>query len=299
MQPDLEVIRFGEGESFRVWSHGYPYSTVRWHFHPEYELHHVVATSGRYFVGDFIGAFEPGNLVLTGPNLPHNWISEIRDQEVVPIRNQVLQFTDEAVCGMMEAIPELEKLSDLLERSRSGVLFSKKAAATVGPMLSELQSSHGLRRIELFFGIFGVLGTDTDARLLTSQEYYPDPKSYMSARLNSVLAYINDNLTEPFSEGELASVAGLSRSAFSRTFSKHTGLSFVKYINRLRINLACSMLLSNENLKVADVCFAAGFNNLSNFNRQFVESKGMSPTKFRSTMLSQIDAVDSRCCAVA
>ncbi|WP_170578310.1 AraC family transcriptional regulator [Ruegeria arenilitoris] len=299
MQPDLEVIRIGEGESFRVWSHGYPYSTVRWHFHPEYELHHVVATSGRYFVGDFIGAFEPDNLVLVGPNLPHNWVSDVSDEDVIPIRNRVLQFTNETLQGMMEAIPELGGLSDLLERSRSGVLFSKKAAAVVGPLFRELQESVGLRRIELFLGIFDVLSTDTDARLLTSQEYHPDPKAYMSSRLNSVLAYINDNLTEAFNEDDLAEIAGLSRSAFSRTFSQHTGLTFVKYVNRLRINLACSILLSDEGMKIADVCFASGFNNLSNFNRQFVESKGMSPSKFRAAMLSQITGEEDRCCRVA
>ena len=77
MEPDLEVVQIRPGESFAAWSHGYPYRTVRWHFHPEYELHQVVATKGRYFVGDFIGEFEPGNLVLTGPNLPHNWVSDV------------------------------------------------------------------------------------------------------------------------------------------------------------------------------------------------------------------------------
>ena len=77
MHPDLEVVQIRSGESFKAWSHGYPFHTVRWHFHPEYEIHQVVATSGRYFVGDFIGEFEPGNLVLTGPNLPHNWVSDV------------------------------------------------------------------------------------------------------------------------------------------------------------------------------------------------------------------------------
>src|SRR3954466_8626188 len=77
MEPDLEVVQIRPGESFAAWAHGYPYRTVRWHFHPEYELHMVVATTGRYFVGDFIGEFAPGNLVLTGPNLPHNWVSDL------------------------------------------------------------------------------------------------------------------------------------------------------------------------------------------------------------------------------
>ncbi len=48
MEPDLEVVQIRRGESFKAWSHGYPFHTVRWHFHPEYELHHVVATRGTW-----------------------------------------------------------------------------------------------------------------------------------------------------------------------------------------------------------------------------------------------------------
>ncbi|MDB5440450.1 MAG: AraC family transcriptional regulator, partial [Caulobacteraceae bacterium] len=40
MEPDLEVVQISQGESFKAWAHGYPFRTVRWHFHPEYELHH-------------------------------------------------------------------------------------------------------------------------------------------------------------------------------------------------------------------------------------------------------------------
>ncbi len=55
MQPDLELVAVRRDESFKVWSHGYPYRTVRWHFHPEYEIHLIVATTGKIFVGDHIG----------------------------------------------------------------------------------------------------------------------------------------------------------------------------------------------------------------------------------------------------
>ena len=89
MGPDLELIQIRPGESFAVRSHGYPYHTVRWHFHPEFELHQIVETKGRYFVGDFIGEFEPGNLVLTGPNLPHNWVSDVPDGQTVPLRCRI------------------------------------------------------------------------------------------------------------------------------------------------------------------------------------------------------------------
>ena len=59
----------------RCLAHGFPTPLARWHFHDEYELHLITATSGKAFVGDWIGPFQPGHLVLCGPRLPHNWIS--------------------------------------------------------------------------------------------------------------------------------------------------------------------------------------------------------------------------------
>lgn len=70
MQPDLELVHIRKGESFAAWRHGYPFRTVRWHYHPEYEIHLVVATSGTFYIGDFVGRFSPGQLIMTGPNLP-------------------------------------------------------------------------------------------------------------------------------------------------------------------------------------------------------------------------------------
>jgi hypothetical protein len=107
MKPDLEVVQIGRAESFKAWEHGYPFRTVRWHFHPELELHYVVSTSGRYFVGDFIGTFTPGNLVLTGPNLPHNWVSDTAPGEVVTVRNRIVQFTESFVADAARLMPEL------------------------------------------------------------------------------------------------------------------------------------------------------------------------------------------------
>ena len=94
MNPDLAVVDVLQHESFKVWGHGYPYRTVRWHFHPEYEIQLITQTSGQYFVGDFIGNFQPGNLVFMAPNLPHNWVSDVPEGEVIPRRNLIVQFSD-------------------------------------------------------------------------------------------------------------------------------------------------------------------------------------------------------------
>jgi hypothetical protein len=110
--PDLEVVDVPRESSFKVWAHGYPYRTVRWHFHPEYEIHLVTETSGRAFIGDYISTFRPGNLVMVGPNLPHNWISDVVRGETVARRGLVLQFTRSFMDGCIAAMhPKCARLS--------------------------------------------------------------------------------------------------------------------------------------------------------------------------------------------
>jgi hypothetical protein len=143
MKPDLEVVQIGCGESFKASEHGYPFHTVRWHFHPELELH---------YVGDFIGSFGPGNLILARPNLPHNWVRETVQDESVPLRSRIVQFTEAFATEAMTPMPELACFGTALERSRRGLLFGTATAEAVGPMLGHLVKAQGIRRIDLFLG---------------------------------------------------------------------------------------------------------------------------------------------------
>lgn len=289
MNPDFEVVQVGNAKSFKAWEHGYPYPTVRWHFHPEYELHHVVATSGHCFVGDFIGEFEPGNLMLTGPNLPHNWVSDVAPGTVIPLRSRVLQFGERFIDNAAGFWPELAALRPTLELSRRGVLFSAHTSALVGPLIGELVHASEIRRIELFFAILGALSRDKDSRAMASDAYLPDPSGFMATGINESLDYIRKHLTESFGEKDLAARSRLSTSAFSRSFRRHTGMPLTAYVNRLRINLASQLLMSEENLPIIDICFASGFTNLSNFNRQFLRQKGLSPSRFKVLLAKNVE----------
>ena len=284
MKPDLELVQIGRAESFKAWEHGYPYRTVRWHFHPEFELHHVAATTGRYFVGDFIGNFAPGNLVLTGPNLPHNWVSHVPAGAEVPLRGRVLQFSEQFIRDATQLLPELASFAGVLELSRRGALFPAETARRVGPMMAELIGATDVRRLELFMAIVGTLAHAQGTVPLSSAGYHPDPSSFVATGINEALAHISRSLTEPFNERDLAAIAKLSPSAFSRSFKRHTGMALSQYVNRLRINLASQLLMSEAALSVTDICFAAGFKNISNFNRQFLRQKSMSPSRFRAAL---------------
>lgn len=289
-QPDLELVAVARDESFKVWSHGYPYRTVRWHFHPEYEIHLITATTGKYFVGDYIGNFAPDNLVMMGSNLPHNWVSSVPHGDRVDERCLVLQFDAAFIARAFEAFPEFRRVEPLLDASRWGLLFTPATGAAAEPIMREMLGAQGLRRIVLFIALFELLAQSAGAQKLASAAYRADPTRYAGTRINHVLAYIGKNLSQELRETELAELSGQSVSAFSRYFRRHTGMPFVQYVNRLRIDLACQLLLSGK-LSITDICYQVGFNNLSNFNRQFLLLKDMSPSRWRA--YQQINAASA------
>ena len=280
-EPHLEIVQVREDQSFKVWSHGYPFRTVRWHFHPEYELHLVTATTGRMHVGDYIGPFDTNDLVLVGPNLPHNWISAVAQGEVVAERCLVLQFAAGFIESCLALFPELRLLQPLLSDAHRGVRFPVALAQQIRPLMTALlDATHG-QRLALFMEVMDRLGRETRREMLASIGFQPDPAAYLSATMNTVLQHIGCNFTSDLREAEMAALSRQSVSAFSRSFRRQTGMVFVQYVNSLRIELACQHLCQAE-LPVTDICYAVGFNNLSNFNRRFLAAKGMPPSRFRA-----------------
>ena len=279
--PELELVEVPRSGSFKMWSHGYPFRTVRWHFHPECEIHLITATTGRAFVGDHIGTFQPGNLVLTGPNLPHNWISDIPPGATVSQRCLVLQFTAEFAAGIAALFPEMAFLKVLLAEAARGVQFAPGTGAAARPIMDELLTAAGGRRLELLFALLGLLQADGRRRPLASAGYRPVPAETTNQPLNHVLAHISRNLGHDLREADLAALSGYSPSAFCRAFQRHTGMTFVSYVNSLRISRACELLIGSQR-RIIDICFDVGFSNLSNFNRQFLAQKAMPPSAFRN-----------------
>jgi AraC-like DNA-binding protein len=147
--------------------------------------------------------------------------------------------------------------------------------------MREMLAAQGLRRIALFIALFDLLAHSPEPGRLASAAYRADPARYAGTRINHVLAFIGKNLSQELRETELAELSGQSASAFSRYFRRHTGVPFVQYVNRLRINLACQLMMSAD-MTITDICYQVGFNNLSNFNRQFLLLKGMSPSRWRA-----------------
>jgi AraC-like DNA-binding protein len=278
--PDFEVIVGQPHQSFRWNVHGYPHHLARWNYHPEYELHLIQRSSGKMFVGDYIGNFEPGSLVLTGPNLPHNWVSDIAPGEEVKDRDMLIQFTDEFVRSLIRISPELEEIEPLIEQARYGIEFHGETARLGARYLREIGKATATRRMLLFLEVLDELNRSAERRTLSSCEYAPAQNDSVSDTIHFVIDHLVKHLTEDIRLSELARSCGMSDSCFSRFFKKNTGHGFIRYLNRMRINRAC-MLLTQSETPVTEVCFEVGFNNLSNFNRQFRALCGVTPSEYR------------------
>ena len=101
--PEIEYVDRST-ESIRYLEHGWPSDLCRWHSHREFELHLIVDTRGKAFVGDYIGEFGPGSLFLTGPYLPHNWVTDQVFSREVAVRDMLVQFDEESIARMLSLI---------------------------------------------------------------------------------------------------------------------------------------------------------------------------------------------------
>ncbi len=263
----------------RCLAHGFPTPLARWHFHDEYELHLITSTSGKAFVGDWIGPFQPGHLVLCGPRLPHNWISMDLPEGGVAERDLVIQFAHDPVARAAAAVPELAELLPLLERSRHGIEFfglSERARTH----WHAVKHAHGVQRFAAFCEFLGDLARSTDYRLLSNMQMQGEESDAAIEQINAVVERISGNVAGTPSAGAMAAELGMSESRFSRFFRRATGNSFTDFVNRVRVNRACHLLMETQG-RITHICYEVGFNNVANFNRRFLEIKGMTPSEFR------------------
>jgi AraC-like DNA-binding protein/CheY-like chemotaxis protein len=102
------------------------------------------------------------------------------------------------------------------------------------------------------------------------------------ANLLRAINYIDRNLWQPLSIDRIAGEAGVSRYHFCRVFKKFFGLSPICYLTRKRVEKAKGLL--RRNTPISTVSQQCGFNDLSNFYRQFRRITGQSPSSFRNNL---------------
>jgi len=230
-----------------------------------------------------VGTFEPGHVSIVGPNLPHDWVSDLSANEVILDRDAVIQFTEEWIARASLVIPELHGISSLVNSSRRGIVFSGPTAVAAAAEIESVGAASGPQRIGLLFSLLATFMTapDSDRRYITDDVYTTDVGAEGKAAVDAGLAYMLENLTGRVSMAEAARLALMSESSFSKYFKRASGLTFSDMVKRLRIANACR-LLDQTASSVSSISRAVGYTNLANFNRQFLTETGVAPRAYRA-----------------
>lgn len=279
IQPEIEFVD-RTTRSIRYLEHGWPNELCRWHSHAEYELHLVVATRGKAFVGDYIGDFAPGALFLTGPNLPHNWITDEVWKTPVATRDMLVQFSDSSMENLAKAFPEFEEVRQMMQMSKSGIQFVGFNATFARGHMEAIRDAKGPERILAFIRFLVRLNEHAEKKTLSVAKLTAPEGGSKHARIGEVVDYIVENFAEDQSTEAAAEMAGMTPPTFSRNFQLVTGNRFVEFVNRVRIGQACGLLYGTDE-QVTSICYQVGFQNLANFNRHFLKMKGMTPSAYR------------------
>ena len=286
MHPQFEVVD-RSNRSIRYLEHGWPTDLCRWHAHEEYELHLIVETRGKAFVGNFIGNFEPGSLFLTGPNLPHNWVTDSVSTEKIEIRDMLVQFSQKSFEKLAEGFPEFGGIRKMLDLAASGILFKGFNSTFARGHMEAIRDNTGPERILAFIRFLVRLNEHAEKVTLSETKLVNADGNSKYARIGNIIDHILENFDVELNAVDAAEMAGMSLTTFGRNFSSVTGHSFVEFVNRVRIGQACGMLYASDD-QVTSICFDVGFKNVANFNRHFLKIKGMTPSVYRETARKQL-----------
>lgn len=286
VQPEIEYVDRSTN-SIRYLEHGWPTDLCRWHSHEEYELHLIVATHGKAFVGDYIGDFREGSLFLTGPNLPHNWVTDSIFKGEVKVRDMLVQFSQKSIDELELAFPEFQDMRRMLSLASSGIEFSGFAMDFARGRLEEIRDSQGCGRIVAFLRLLLHINERAEKRPLSVSGLVNFAGSSRHARIGAVVDYITENYADPIPASKASGIAGMSSATFSRNFRAVTGNKFIEFVNRIRIGQACSRLYATDE-PISSICFDVGYQSLANFNRHFMRMKSMTPSDFRDLARAEL-----------
>lgn len=279
MKAQLEDIPSKQGgASFYQTEISVPAFEFKWHYHPEYELTYILKGNGYRVVGNSHEPFSSGDLVLLGSKLPHTWWGKNEDGS--PSEAIVIQFSSAFIEPFLK-LNEGKAIKELLEQSAKGLRFESDTL-----FVEKLCSLGQTKELESVLALLSLLQdlTVKNASTLCPDPYYNVISKKFETRINKVCTHIQNHYSESISLKEVAQLVFMSESNFCKFFKKATNTTFSDYLNDLRINAACHLLLSSED-NVSKIAHDCGFESLSYFNRVFLKKKKSKPSQFRKNAI--------------
>src|SRR5687768_8594364 len=176
----------------------------RFHFHPEVEITLIESSSGRRVVGDSIEPFGPGDLVLLGENLPHQYVSDPTSRDA-PAVAKVIQFRSDFLGEAWLALPEFRHVAAMLdERAARGLTFDAETMRRASQLIERLFAAADVKRLALLLELLDLLARDARATPIASAGYLSKINTREGDAIDRALEYLNTNYTEAIALEDLS-----------------------------------------------------------------------------------------------
>ncbi len=259
----------------------------QFHFHNAYEIALIIEGNGRRIVGDNVDNFSNGDLIILGPNIAHATYSDKKYHIIessTKVHAMVVYFQPDWITEYHMNSADFGPLKRLLNQLKRGIKIEGETHDVVKNLLLKLSNADGLKSVTFLFQILYEISRSKDYSCLASARYSNTYSENDIARINDVYKFVMENFTEVISLDDVASIACMTPSAFCKYFKNKTNKTFTVFVNEIRINYACELLM-NRNLDISQICIQCGFNNFTSFNKNFKLFIKTTPSIYRTKLI--------------
>lgn len=247
------------------------------HYHSAFELNYMLIGKSDWRVGNRTMQFSENDLLLMGPNFPHQ--RRPAPSKSTPVSHLVIQWHPDLLGnGWMEK-KEFLNIKHLLALSNKGIQFSKKTALACKEKLIEIIYASTFEKIIKLLVLLQELAVSNSHQIICN-DYQDSLYQNDKERLNIISDYLKEQYKKKITLSDMSSLLHISNQSFSRFFSRATKKPFFQFLNEYRIDIA-SKLLKETDLPINRVSYESGYENLSFFYRQFKRFKNCSPQYYR------------------
>jgi AraC-like DNA-binding protein len=280
--PLLQKLFLSPGSSFLVERFESPAFESPWHYHSEFEIVVCDGSFGKKFIGNHISDYHKGDLALIGSNLPHLYRADdecFNDNYPEKPASIVIHFLENCFGDSFFQIEEMAEINKLLLLSKVGIEFFGETKKLIIDKIKLMQKADNIGKFTGLIEVLSLMAKSKEYKLLSEIEMVGAGLKD-AERMQLVFDYVLKNFKTEVNLSEIAWLTKFSEAAFCRFFKARTKKTFSEFVNEIRISHACKLLKESE-LSILEIGFDSGFNNLSNFNRQFKKLKGINPKTYR------------------
>ncbi len=250
---------------------------VNLHRQDFWELTYIIKGRGTRVIGDAMGAFSEGEVILIPPHIPHCWSfdEEVCDEEG-KIENICIFFSDVFLKNNGFVFPELRAVIKRIMENTNVVSFVGDTLSGIHLIMKSMVRQNSVERLSSMIRMLPLVSSPEVTTIVGG----PFIEDMNVKRMQVLHLYVMNNFQNTITLDMVSKFIGMEKASFCVFFKKMTKKSFFTFLTEYRIEASCKLLV-NTSLSVAEACNASGFSDVPHFNRMFKRIKGMTPTQYR------------------